>query len=132
MKNFKKYYFVPAVPEQVYRALTTETTVLLWTGDHAQVDARPGGLFSLWDGAITGRFLSLAPFSQIVQEWDFGEQEQPSVVTIKLHEHKKGTSFELRHENIPDEAYADIVEGWDTVYLQSLIDFYEGEDEESR
>jgi len=39
--------------------------------------------------------------------------------------HKQGTSAELRHNNIPDEAYEDMVEGWEDVYFASLIDFYE-------
>lgn len=125
MKNFKKYYIVPATPEEVYLALTTEITIRLWTGDLVEIDAREGGEFSLWDGAITGRFLELEPFRKIVQEWYFGEQEDQSIVTIKLHDHTKGTSFEVNHSNIPDEAYEEIIEGWNHVYMQSLIEFYE-------
>ena len=49
----------------------------------------------------------------------------PSIVTILLHEHTKGTSVELRHTNIPDEAYDDIVEGWNNEYFGALQEFYE-------
>ena len=52
------------------------------------------------------------------------EQEEPSVVTMLIHEHKKGTSVELRHTGIPEEAYDDIVEGWNEVYFKSLEEFY--------
>jgi len=127
MKDFKNYYIIPTDPEDVYKALTTETTVHLWTGDIAQIDSREGGEFSMWDGAIEGRFIALEPYKKIVQEWYFGEQDEPSIVTIKLHEHQKGTSLELRHNNIPDEAYDDIVEGWNDTYMASLIEFYEEE-----
>ncbi|MBD1430813.1 MULTISPECIES: SRPBCC domain-containing protein [Sphingobacterium] len=123
MKNFKKYYIIPATPEEIYKALTTEITIRLWTGDIVEIDPRVGGEFSLWDGSITGKFLELEPDKKIVQEWFFGEEEQ-SIVTIKLHEHKKGTSFEVNHTNIPDEAYEDIIEGWDSEFVGSLIDFY--------
>lgn len=123
MKNFKKYYIIPATPEEIYKALTTEITIRLWTGDIVEIDPRVGGEFSFWDGSITGKFLELEADKKIVQEWYFGEEEQ-SIVTIKLHEHKKGTSFEVNHTNIPDEAYEDIIEGWDTEYVGSLIDFY--------
>ena len=123
MKNFKKYYIIPATPEEIYKALTTEITIRLWTGDIVEIDPRVGGEFSLWDGSITGKFLELEPDKKIVQEWYFGEEEQ-SIVTIKLHEHKKGTSFEVNHINIPDDAYDDIVDGWDTEYVGSIIDFY--------
>jgi hypothetical protein len=60
-----------------------------------------------------------------VQQWYFGEQEEASIVTIILHPHKNGTSAELRHRNIPDDDYDDIVEGWNTTYFGALIDFYE-------
>ena len=124
MKHFKKYYTLAATPEEVYLALTTETTIRLWTGDIVTIDAQPNGEFSMWDGAITGRFLELIPSQKIVQEWYFGEQDEQSIVTIKLHPHKKGTSFEVQHANIPDEAYEEIVDGWNEVYMQSLIEFY--------
>lgn len=125
MKSFKKYYIVPAPPEDVYKALTTEITIRLWTGDLVTIDPREGGEFSMWDGAITGKFIELEPYKKIVQQWYFGEQEEPSIVTIKLHEDKKGTSFELRHSNIPDDAFDDIATGWEETYMASLIDFYE-------
>lgn len=128
MKHFKKYYIIPATPEEIYKALTTEITTRLWTGAPAIVDARDGGEFSLWDGAITGNFVAIFPYSKIIQEWYFGEQKEKSIVTIKLHPHKKGTSFELHHINIPEEAYEDIVAGWNEEYVASLIDFYEEEE----
>lgn len=124
MKEFKKYFIIPAPPEEVYLALTNEPTVMLWTGAPAAIDARPDGEFSLWDDSIAGRFIELEPGKKIVQEWYFGEQEEASIVTMKLHEDKKGTSLEVRHINIPDEAYEDILEGWEDPYMASLIDFY--------
>lgn len=129
MKDFKKYYIVPTEPEDIYKALTTEITIRLWTGDTVEIDPQVGGEFSMWDGAITGKFISLEPYSKIVQQWYFGEQEEPSMVTIKLHPVKKGTSFEVNHTNIPEEDYDDIIGGWDETYMASLIDFYTEEDE---
>ena len=127
MKSFKKYYIIPATPEEIYKALTTEITIRLWTGDSVEIDPQEGGEFSLWDGSINGRFIELVLDKKIVQEWYFGDEEQ-SIVTIKLHEHKKGTSFEVNHVNIPDEAYEEIVDGWDNEYVGSLIDFYTEEE----
>lgn len=107
--------------------MTTEITIRLWTGDEVELDPKVDGEFSLWSGAISGRFLELEPYKKIVQEWYFGDQEEASIVTIKLHEHKRGTSFEVNHTNIPDEAFEDIVDGWETEYVASLIEFYEDE-----
>ncbi len=131
MKDFKKYFSIPAPPEDVYNALTHEPTVMLWTGAEAVVDARRDGELSLWEDSIVGRFISLDPDKKIiVQEWYFGEQQEQSIVTIKLHADKKGTSLELRHTNIPDEAYEDMVAGWQDPFMASLIDFYEEEEED--
>jgi activator of HSP90 ATPase len=125
MKDYKKYYIVPAPPEEVYAALTNPNTIQLWTGDPAEMTTEPGSEFSLFEGNIVGKNLEFEEGKMLVQEWYFGEQEARSIVTIKLHPHKHGTSAELRHLNIPDEAYDDIVEGWNEAYFGALIEFYE-------
>lgn len=89
------------------------------------MSTEPGSEFSLWEGSIVGKNLEFEEGRKIVQQWYFGEQEEASIVTIILHPHKNGTSAELRHSNIPDEDYDDIVDGWNTTYFGSLIDFYE-------
>jgi activator of HSP90 ATPase len=127
MKDFKKYFLIPATPDQVYLALTTEATIQLWTGDKVEMVAEPGTEFSLWDGSIVGKNLEFEKDKRIVQQWYFGEQEEDSIVTIKLHPHDVGTSVELRHTNIPDSDFDDIVDGWTNAYFGSLQDFYEGE-----
>jgi len=124
MKDYKKYYILPASPEEVYLALTNPVTIHLWTGEEAEMSTEPGSEFSLWDGSISGKNLEFEKDRKIVQEWYFGEQEEQSLVTIKLHPHKDGTSVELRHTNIPDQDYEDIVEGWNDTYFGSLMEFY--------
>lgn len=125
MKDFKKYYIIPAPPEDVYLALTVETTIELWTGDKASMQAVPGTEFSMWDESIVGKNLEFEPGKKIVQQWYFGEQEEPSIVTIKLHAHEEGTSMEVKHTNIPDEDYPDIADGWTNTYAAGLIEFYD-------
>ncbi|HWY38818.1 MAG TPA: ATPase, partial [Bacteroidia bacterium] len=36
----------------------------------------------------------------------------------------EGSSVELLHINIPDEAYEDIVEGWNSAYFGALQEFF--------
>jgi uncharacterized protein YndB with AHSA1/START domain len=125
MKDYKEYYILAAEPEVVYAGLTNPDTIRLWSGEEAEMSAEPNSEFSLWEGSITGRNLEFEPGRKIVQQWYFGEQEPASIVTIKLHPHKDGTSVELRHTNIPDEAYDDIVEGWNEMYFGALKEFYD-------
>jgi uncharacterized protein YndB with AHSA1/START domain len=124
MKDFKKYYKIGAPPEYVYNALTNAATIRLWSGEPAVMEPIAGSEFSLWDGSINGKNLEFINGKKIVQEWYFGEQAEPSIVTIILHEDKGGTSVELRHSNIPDEAYEDICQGWTESYFSSLVEFY--------
>lgn len=125
MKDFKKYYTLPASPEEVYLALTVPATIQLWTGDEVVMSTEPGSEFSLWDESIVGKNLEFEEGKKIVQQWYFEEDDEPSIVTMKLHPHKDGTSVELIHTNIPDEDYEDIVEGWNSTYFRSLSEFYE-------
>ena len=127
MKDFKKYYMISASPEEVYKALTFTGTIELWTGDKAEMSTEPDSEFSLWDGSIVGKNLEFEDGKKIVQEWYFGDQPEKSIVTIKLHPDKRGTSVELRHTNIPDQDYEDIIEGWNYSYFGSLQEFYENE-----
>ena len=127
MKDYKKYYIIPASPEEVYVALTNPTTIQLWSGAEAQMSTEPGSEFQLFDDSIAGKNMEFEENKKLVQEWYFGEQDEPSIVTIKLHPHKQGTSAELKHTNIPDEAFEDITTGWNDIYFGSLIAFYEEE-----
>ena len=125
MKDFKKYYILPAPPEDVYLALTIPTTIELWSGEAAEMSATPGSEFSLWDGSIVGKNIEFEEGKKIVQQWYFGDQPEESIVTIKLHAHPDGTSVELRHINIPDQDYEDIIDGWTHAYFGALQEFYE-------
>lgn len=124
MPDFKQYYTIPASPEEVYLALTKDTSLQLWTGAAVEFTAEPGTEFSLWDGDIVGKNLEFEPGKKIVQQWYFGEENEPSVVTIKLHEHKKGTSLEFIQTNIPAEDFEDFTEGLEELYIGGLAEFF--------
>jgi len=125
MKDFKKYTYIPAPPEEVYLALTKETSIKLWTGAEVEFEELSGTEFSFWDGDITGKNIEFVYGKQIVQQWYFGEENEPSIVTIKLHEDKKGTSLEFKQTNIPDEDYKDFTDGIQEYFLGGLVDFFD-------
>ena len=125
MKNLKKYYKLKATPEEVYNALTIPFSIELWTGEKAEMSTKAGDEFSLFGGDISGRNLQFEENTKIIQEWYFGEQEEPSIVTITLSADRSFTKIELLHTNIPDEAFEDMVNGWDESYFGSLKEFFE-------
>lgn len=124
MKDYKNSYIIPATPEEVFIALTNPFTIELWSGYPAIMSIEPGSEFSLWDGDISGRNIEIIENKKIVQEWFFGDQENPSIVNLLLNEHKKGTQVELSHTNIPDDDYKNITIGWNEYYFKAIIDFF--------
>jgi activator of HSP90 ATPase len=125
MKEFKKYFKIQASVQDVYNALVNPNMIELWTGDDVVMDDQVGTEFSLYEGNITGKNLEIIPEKKLVQQWYFGEQEEASIVTIKLHQDKNNTSIEVRHTNIPDEAYENIVEGWSYAYFEPIMELLE-------
>ena len=130
MKNIKKHYHIKATAEDIFTALTNPLTIEIWTGAAAVMEPVAGSEFSLWDGDITGLNLEIEPGKKIVQEWFFEDDEDipselKSIVTIKLHAEGSSTDVELLHINIPDEAFENIVEGWDKYYFKPLKELVE-------
>lgn len=124
MKTFKKTFRISAEPSDVYAALTNPYTIQLWSGYPAIMSEEPGTEFSLWEGDITGKNIEFIRDRKVVQEWYFGEQEEPSVVTITISPDKEDSSVTVEHTNIPDDDFADISEGWREYYMGAINNFF--------
>ncbi|RLD65803.1 MAG: ATPase [Bacteroidetes bacterium] len=124
MKDYKNYYTIKGAPEEVYLALTNPLTMQLWTGEEAIMDTKINSEFSLFGGDINGKNLEFEEGKKIVQQWYF-DQEEASVVSFLLHKKKKYTSLELRHSNIPDDEFEDVVNWWNSMFMDRLIEFYD-------
>jgi len=120
MKNIKKYYLIKTSIEDVFTALTNPLTIEMWTGAPAVMDPVAGTEFSLWDGEITGVNLEIEKNVRIKQQWYFEGEEGKSIVTITLAAEGKDTRVELLHIDIPDEAFENILDGWDRYYFKPL------------
>ena len=125
MKDYKQYITIRAEAEDIYACLINPLTIELWSGYPAKMENEAGTEFELWDGDITGKIIELVPHSKIVQQWYFGDQEEESIVTYKLHQEKNYVSLELRHTNIPDEVYEEFAEGWQTHFLGPIKSYVE-------
>lgn len=125
MQELHKYYRIKGTPSEIYAALTNPFSISLWTGSRAEMSEEPGTLFSLYDGDIEGLNLEFEKDQKIVQEWFFGDQDEKSIVTITLRPDRNFTRIELRHTNIPEEAYEDMEYGWDAYYFGGLKEFFE-------
>jgi uncharacterized protein YndB with AHSA1/START domain len=125
MKNLRKTIHIKVPREEVFNAITNPLTLELWTGYEASMDPVPGGEFTLFEGDISGRIRILDPPSLLEQAWDFGDQEEESIVRIELFDESGITRLELSHINIPEEAFENIELGWKQYYLEALKTYLE-------
>jgi activator of HSP90 ATPase len=124
MKTFKKVFRINAEPSDVYAALTNPFTIELWSGYPAVMSTEPGSEFSLWEGDITGKNIEFVQDRKVVQQWDFGDQETDSVVTITIAPDRENSTVTVEHTNIPDEEFDDIAEGWREYYIEAIRTFF--------
>jgi activator of HSP90 ATPase len=124
MKIIKQTHKINSEPDIVFAAMTNPITIELWSGYEAKFIAEPGTEFSIWEGDIVGKNLELVHGKLLKQQWYFEGQEEPSIVTIKFSPEGSHTVIELTHENIPDEAYDDMKNGWKKYYFGALRDYF--------
>lgn len=129
-KDLKLRIKIKALPEDVYAALTNPFAIELWTGYPAVMDTTPGSPFELFEGDIAGHNIAFVENARIDQEWYFGDNAEPSIVTLKIFPNgASATQLDVLHTNIPDEAFEDIKAGWEEHYLSGLKEFLEISDE---
>ncbi len=115
---------IKATPEEVYLALINPLTIELWSGEPAVMSEAAGEEFTLLDGHITGKNVSFVPNHEIKQIWYFGEDVE-SQVTIRVFPDKANAQVWIEHTGIPEEAYENMLDGWNHAYLDPLKDFFE-------
>jgi activator of HSP90 ATPase len=120
MKSITKTYLISAPLDKIWDALVNPSTIEEWGGGAAVMNDQPGMEFSLWDGDIFGKNLTVKPREELIQEWYGGEWKEPSIVSFKLKELNGKTELTLFQENIPDNEAPDIDKGWDLYYLGAI------------
>lgn len=122
MKSFTKTYPTTAPVNTLFAALTNPAFIADRSGSPATMSATEGADFSLWDGSIIGRNLTVTP-TLVVQDWKENRWDACSRVAFRLG----NGEITLTHSGIPDASFADIVSGWDNYYLLPLIDWAEAQ-----
>lgn len=125
MKSLKKVYQINSSIHEVWNALVDPSYITKWGGGPAVMDENEGTEFSLWGGDIWGKNIKVVKEKELIQEWYSGEWETPSRVTFKLSQKDNMVELELDHNNIPDNEFSDIDDGWDTYYLGPIKELLE-------
>jgi uncharacterized protein YndB with AHSA1/START domain len=98
---------IEAPPEVVFAHLVTPEGMLAWMGQHAELDATPGGVFAVdIDGTpVRGEYLEVDPPHAVVISWGvLGNEVLPagsSRVEFRLTPIAAGTRLDLTHTGLP-------------------------------
>lgn len=110
---------IDARPEVVFEYLTTNAGMTAWMGQHASLDARPGGQFAvdIAGYAVRGSYLHVEPPTRVVVSWGIiGTPDLAAgstTVEFRLSPTERGTLVELTHSELPDTALAGHRDGWE-------------------
>ena len=118
---------IEASPEIVFDHLVTREGMLAWLGQHAELDATPGGVFAVdIDGnPIRGEYVEVDRPHRVVVTWGLlGSDELPvgsSRVEFRLTPIATGTRLDLTHTELPEAEVQNHVTGW-THFLGQLAE----------
>ncbi len=109
---------VEASPDRVFGYFTRPDALVTWIGDHAVLDARPGGEFTLdIEGIpVRGRYLVVDRPERIVVSWGHaGSESMPAgstEVEFSFAATATGTLVTVEHRGLPDEHLGSHRVGW--------------------
>jgi len=109
-------------PMDLYFCFVEPNRVKAYAGGDATVDAKVGGKFALFGGAVVGEFTELVPGSKLVQKWRFSSWSEGHYSTVVMDfEEKNGkTVFKLTQTNIPEQDKERTEGGWRDNFLRRI------------
>lgn len=125
--------YIAAPPERVFEYFTEPNAIVRWMGEHAVLDPRPGGEFTLYIAGVPvqGRYLEVDPPRRIVITWGRGGDKNfppgASVLEVTLTAKVDGTIVHIVHSGLPKVEARKHEVGW-THYLARLETAGRGDD----
>jgi len=113
---------IDSSPKEVYQTLTDDDKFSTFTEAPANFDSTDGGVFSAFDGQITGRNIELIDNKMIVQAWRVTAWPSGiySIVNIQLDAESDKTILTLDHTGYPDDFAKHLDDGWHKMYWAPL------------
>ncbi len=114
-----------ASPQRIYEAILDSKQFTTFTGLPAEIDPKPGGAFSMFQGQIVGRTVELIPNQRIVQAWRPTHWDPGiySIVKFEFKPQSSGTRVVLDHTGFPEGDFDHLEWGWHTHYWEPLKKF---------
>ncbi len=111
--------------DEVWDALVNARSIAAWQGGgKVRSDARVGGRYAIFDGATTGRYLTVQRPQRLAYSWrqDNWDAAWPdSVVSWRLEVRGQETVVRLRHRGLPNQAELEgHAQGWREYFLAPM------------
>ncbi|MCF2527344.1 SRPBCC family protein [Yinghuangia soli] len=126
MADYATSVDIDAPPEVVFAHLVTAEGLVAWMGEHAVVEGRPGGEFTvdIAGSPVRGRYLEVDAPHRVVVSWGIaGSPELPPgtsrVEFLLTAKPGGGTRLDLRQTGLPEVQEPAYARGW-THYLRVL------------
>jgi uncharacterized protein YndB with AHSA1/START domain len=118
---------IPGNPREVYEAWMDSRSHGEFTGGPAEIDPVVGGMFTIYDGYITGKTLELKPHSRIVQAWrttEFPEGTPDSRLEVSFESVPEGCRVTIDHFNLPEDQVEGYKTGWMEYYFDPMTRYF--------
>ena len=112
---------------RVYAALTeAEQFRKVSNGLETEISKEPGGTFSLFGKAISGRHVEMIPGERLVQAWRSSGWKAGdfSIVRFELREQGSGTKIVFDHTGFPKGQAEHLAGGWTQHYWEPLAQYF--------
>jgi len=130
MESIQLTILLPASPAEIYTAWLDSQEHSKFTGGIAEIDPKEGGIFSIWEGYITGKTLQLEPDRRILQSWrttEFPPGSPDSRLEVLIGLKRGGTELTLNHTDIPDGQAEMYTQGWKEYYFEPMLEYFQHE-----
>ena len=125
MKAIKQVVNFDASPHEVFELLMDSKKHAAFTGSKAKISRKINGKIYAYDGYIEGKNLEIVKDRKIVQSWRGSDWDKGifSKAEFKLERNGKGCKLTFTQTYVPDEAYADIRQGWIEHYWTPMKEY---------
>ena len=129
-KTIKQEVILPCFPQEAYEAWLDSKTHSEIIGANAVIDPSVGGNFSLWDGEMTGKTITIDKNNlKIEQEWRDNGSNWPekyfSVITLTfVPNENNNTKLFFTQTGIPKENTNDLENGWENFYWKPMKEYF--------
>jgi len=116
----QKIVFKDAKASSLYNMYLDSREHTKLTGNNpANISAKEGAKFSIYDGYSWGKNLQLVKDKLIVQSWrasDWKKSDVDSTLILSFEQNKNDAVINMIHANVPDNQASALKDGWNDFY----------------